>query len=82
MRRTSSSESKVKTMSGELTEAKHSLTISRVKFESLREEINRVVSRNRGDGERDVAPRWTARYYHDDYRNEEDVRDRDTPDRD
>ena len=69
-------------MSGELTEAKHALTISVVKRESLREEIDRILSRNRGDGERDLAPRWTARRYRDDYDNEEDVRDRDTRDRD
>ena len=80
--RTSASESKVKTFSGESTEAKHALTISDVMRESLREEIDRILSRNRGDGERDVATRWTARRYPDDYDNEEDVRDRDTRDRD
>ena len=72
----------MKTLSGELTEAKHALTISDVKRESLREDIDRILSRNRGDGERDVTPRWSARRYRDDYDNEEDVRDRDTRDRD
>ena len=80
--RTSASESKVKTLSGELTEAKHALTISDVKRESLREEIDRILSRICGDGERDVAPRWSARHYRDEYENEGDVRDRDTRDRD
>ena len=56
LNRTSASESKVKTLSGELTEAKHALTISEVKRESLREEIDRILLRNRGDGERDIAP--------------------------
>ena len=78
--RTSAPESKVKALSGELTEAKHALTISDVKNESLR--VDRILSRNRGDGERDFAPRWTARRYRDDYDNEEDLRDRDTRDRD
>ena len=54
LHRTSASESKVKTLSGELTEAKHSLTISDVKRESLREELDRIMSRNLRDGERDV----------------------------
>ena len=73
----------MKTLSGELTEAKHTLTISDVKRDdSLREEIDRVLSRNRGDGERDVAPRWTARRYRHEYENEEDVRDCETRDRD
>ena len=80
--RTSASESRVKTLSGDLTEAKHALTISDVKRESLREEIDRIISRNSGDGERDVAPRWTARLYRNDYDNEEDVHDRDNRDRD
>ena len=80
--RTSASESKVKTLSGELTEAKHALTISDVKRESLREEIDRILSRNRGDGERDDGPRWFAQCYLDDDDNDGDVRDRDTRDRD
>ena len=80
--RTSASESKVKTLLGELTEAKHALTISDVRRDSLREEIDRILSRNRGDGEHDVAPRWTARCYRDDYDNKEDARGRDTRDRD
>ena len=80
--RAGASESRVKKLSSELTEAKHGLKISDVKRDSLREEIDRILSRNRGDGERDVAPRWTARRYRDDYDNEEDVRDRDTRDRD
>ena len=80
--RTSVSESRVKTFSGALTEAKHALTISDVKRESLREEIDRILSRIRGDGERDVAPRWTARRYRDDYDKDDDIRDRDTRDHD
>ena len=80
--RTSASESKVKTLSGALTEAKHALSISDVKRESLREAIDRIISRNRGDGECDVAPRWTARRYRDDYDIEENVRGRDIRDRD
>ena len=80
--RTSASESMVKTLSGELTDAKHALTISGVNRESLREEIDRIKSRNRGDGESDVVPRWTARRYRDEYDNEEDVHGRDTRDRD
>ena len=79
---TRASESKAKTLSGVLTEAKHALTISDVKRESLREVIDRIMLRNRRDGECDVAPRWTARRYRDEYENEEDVRDRDTRDRD
>ena len=79
---TSASDSKVKTLSGELTEAKHALTISDVKGESLREEIDPILWRNRGDGERDVAPRRTAHRYLDDYDNEEDIRDCDTRNRD
>ena len=61
--RTSASQWKMKTLSGELTEAKHALTTSDVKLESLREEIDHIISRNRGGGERDVAIRWTARRY-------------------
>ena len=80
--RTSASESRVKTLSGELTESKYALTISDVKRESLREEIDRMLSRNRGDGERDVATRWTARRYRDEYDNDDDFSDRDTRDRD
>ena len=80
--RTSASESRVKTLSGELTEAKHALKISDVKRESLREEIDRILSRSRGDGERNVATRWTARRYRDNYDNEDDFLDRDTRDRD
>ena len=79
---TSASESKVKTLSGKVTQAKHALKISDVKRETLHEEIDPVMSRNRGDSERDVAPRWTARRYRDDDDNEENVRDRDTRDRD
>ena len=79
--RTSASESKVQTLSGELTGAKHALTISDVKRESLREEIYRIMPRNRGDVERDVATQWSARRYCDDYDNDEDIRDRDTRDR-
>ena len=41
-----------------------------------------MLSSNRGDGDCYVAPRWTTRRYRDDYDNEEDVRDRDTRDRD
>ena len=80
--RRSASEWKVKTLSGELTEAKHALKSSGVKRESLREEIDRMLSRNRGDGKHDVAHRWSARRYRDDYDNEEDVHDSDTRDRD
>ena len=78
----SASASKVKTLSGELTEAKHALTISDVNRDSLRREIDIIMSRNRGDRERDVAPRWTARRYRDDNDNEEVVLDLDTRDRD
>ena len=64
--RTSASELKVKTSSGEFTEAKHALKISDVKRQSLRAEIDRILSRNRGGGERDVAPRWIGRSYRED----------------
>ena len=80
--RTSASGSKVKTLSGELTEAKHALKISDVKRESLRDEVDRILPRIRGDSERDIAPRWSARRYRDDDDNEEGVRDRDNRDRD
>ena len=80
--RTSASESKMKTLSGEVTEAKHALTISNVKRGSLREEIDRILSRFRGDSELDVAPRWSARRYRDDCDNEEEFRDRGSRDRD
>ena len=53
----------MKTLSGELTEAKHFLTISDVKRKSLREEIDRIMSLNHRDGEREVATRWTTRRY-------------------
>ena len=75
---TSASQSKLKTLSVELNEAKRSLAISDEMREALREEIDRIISRNRGDGERDVVIRCTNRRYRDE--NEEDVRDRDTRD--
>ena len=40
-----------------------------------------MLSRNRGDGERGIALRWSARRYRNYYDNEEDIRDRDTSDR-
>ena len=46
----------------------------------MREEIDRILWRNLGDGERDVEPRWSTRRYRDDYDNDEDVCDRDTRD--
>ena len=72
----------METLSADFTEAKHVLTISDVNRETLREDIDRILPRSRGDGERDVTPLWTARRCRDDYDNEDDVRDRDASHRD
>ena len=46
-----------------------------MKRESWREEIDRTISRNLGDGERDVSRRSVTCRYLDDYENEDNVRD-------
>ena len=73
---TSASESKVITLSGRVDGSKTCVN------DFGREEIDRILSRNHGDVERDVDPRWSAKRYLDDYDKEEDVRDRDTRDQD